>query len=104
MGGDPNVVVARLPEDRRGPVDAAGGRAVGVLGGYMIATGAISAFAAVKQFLIMVLLGIPLALPPGVLSFFGGFIPYVGSLITTRIALLVTIAAGTPTQIAVMVV
>ena len=41
----------------------------------------------------------PLALPLAVLSFFGGFIPYFGSFITTGIAFLVTIAVGSPTDI-----
>jgi len=89
---------------RRTEVDAAGTRAAGVLGGYMIATGVISAFGAATQFVIMMILGLPLALPLAVLSFFGGFIPYIGSFITTGIALLVTIAVGSPTDIAVMVV
>jgi len=89
---------------RRTEADAAGTRAAGVLGGYMIATGVISAFGAATQFVIMAILGIPLALPLAVLSFFGGFIPYIGSFITTGIALLVTIAVGSPTDIAVMVV
>jgi predicted PurR-regulated permease PerM len=52
----------------------------------------------------MAILGIPLAFPLAVLSFFGGFIPYYGSFITTGLALLVTIAVGTPTDVAVMVV
>jgi predicted PurR-regulated permease PerM len=87
---------------RRREADAAAGRAVGVLGGYMIGTGAISAFGAATQFVIMVILGIPLALPLAVLSFFGGFIPYIGSLVTTGLALLVTIAVGDTTDIVVM--
>ena len=70
----------------------------------MIATGVISAFGATTQFAIMAVLGIPLALPLAVLSFFGGFIPYIGSFITTGIALLVTIAVGSPTDIAVMAI
>ena len=89
---------------RRREVDAAGGRAAGVLGGYMIATGVISAFGAATQFVIMAILGIPLALPLAVLSFFGGFIPYIGSFITTGLAFLVTVAVGSPTDIAVMAV
>ena len=89
---------------RRREVDAAGTRAAGVLGGYMIATGVISAFGAATQFAVMAVLGIPLALPLAVLSFFGGFIPYIGSFITTGIAFLVTVAVGTPTDIAVMAI
>ena len=48
---------------RRSHVEAAGSRAFDVLGGYMIGTGAISIFGAATQFLIMTILGIPLALP-----------------------------------------
>ena len=93
-----------LGDWRRQEVDAAGTRAAGVLGGYMIATAVISAFGAATQFAVMALLGIPLALPLAVLSFFGGFIPYIGSFITTGIAFLVTVAIGTPTDIAVMAI
>ncbi len=89
---------------RRSHVEAAGGRAFSVLGGYMIGTGAISAFGAATQFVIMAILGIPLALPLAVLSFFGGFIPYIGSAVTTGLAFLVTVAYGNPTDIAVMAV
>jgi len=96
------ALTARLAPWRRREVDAAGGRAVTVLGGYMIGTGAISAFGAATQLVIMVILGIPLALPLAVLSFFGGFIPYIGSFVTTGLAFLVTVAYGSPTDIAVM--
>ena len=44
----------------------------------------------------MVVLGIPLALPVFVLSFFLCFIPYIGGFISTGIAFLITIAFGTP--------
>ena len=77
-------------------------RASGVLGGYMIGTGAISIFGAVTQFVIMAVLGLPLALPLAVLSFFGGFVPYIGSFITTGLAFLVTVATGDSTDIIVM--
>ncbi len=95
---------ARLAGWRRADVDAAGGRAVNVLGGYMIGTGVISLFGAVTQFVIMFILGVPLALPLAVLSFFGGFIPYIGSFITTGLAFLVTLALGSTEAAAVMLV
>ena len=97
-----SFATSRLAEWRRTEVDAAGGRAVGVLGGYMIGTGAISLFGAVSQFVIMAILGIPLALPLAVLSFFGGFIPYIGSILTTLLAFFVTLALGTPQDAAIM--
>ena len=70
----------------------------------MIAMGVISAFGAATQLVIMLILGLPLALPLAVLSFFGGFIPYIGSFITTGIAFLVTVAVGSPADIAIMLV
>jgi predicted PurR-regulated permease PerM len=68
----------------------------------MIGTGAISLFGAATQLLIMLVLGIPLALPLSVLSFFGGFIPYIGSLLTTGLAFLVTVATGDVQDILIM--
>ena len=96
--------LARVEPGRRSHVAAAGSRAFDVLGGYMVGTGAISLFGAATQFLIMVILGIPFALPLAVLAVFGGFIPYIGSLITTALAFLVTVATGTPTDIAIMAI
>jgi predicted PurR-regulated permease PerM len=64
----------------------------------------ISLFGAVTQFVIMFILGVPLALPLAVLSFFGGFIPYIGSFITTGLAFLVTLALGSTEAAAVMLV
>ena len=92
----------RVEPGRRSHVEAAGSRAFDVLGGYMLGTGAISAFGAATQFVIMAILGIPLALPLAVLSFFGGFIPYIGSFVTTGLAFLVTVATGDTTDIIVM--
>ena len=70
----------------------------------MIATGAISAVGAASQFLVMAILGIPLAWPLAILSFFGGFIPYIGSLLTTMLAFLVTVAVGSTQDIIIMFV
>ena len=66
------ALVDRIPSDRRATLDDAGGRAAEVLGGYMIGTAAISAFGAATQWLIMVILGLPLALPLAVLALFAG--------------------------------
>ncbi|MFL5777315.1 MAG: AI-2E family transporter [Chloroflexota bacterium] len=99
-----HLSLSRLEAGRGRDIDRAGSRAVTVLGNYMIGTGAISAFGAATQFAVMAVLGIPLALPLAVLSFIGGFIPYIGSFVTTGIALLVTVAVGSPTDVAVMAV
>jgi predicted PurR-regulated permease PerM len=83
-------------------IDAAAGRAFGVLGGYMVGTAAISFVGAASMFVIMVLLDLPLALPVFVLSFILGFIPYIGSLISTLIAFLIAVAAGSTTDVVIM--
>jgi len=92
----------RLDGPRRAGVDAVGTRAVAVLGGYMTGTAAISAFGGVTSWLIMAILGLPLAVPVGILSFFGGFIPYIGSFLTTALAFLIAVALGTTTDVVVM--
>ncbi len=54
-----HALTARGARDRRGLLDAAGTRAVDVLGGYMLGTAAISAFGAASQWVIMVAPGTP---------------------------------------------
>ena len=98
------AAMVRLTPGRRAPVELAGERAVDVLAGYMIGTAAISAFGGVTSGLIMAILGLPLAIPIAVIGFFAGFIPYVGSFITTALALLVTLALGDRTDVIVMLV
>ncbi len=92
----------RVDGARRERLDRAGERAVSVLSGYMAGTAAISLFGGVTSWLIMAILGLPLAVPIGVLSFFGGFIPYIGSFVATALAFLVAVAAGTTTDIVIM--
>jgi predicted PurR-regulated permease PerM len=70
----------------------------------MIGTAIISAFGGITSGLVMVFLGLPLAVPIAVLGFFAGFIPYVGSFLSTALALLVTIALGTTADVVVMLV
>jgi predicted PurR-regulated permease PerM len=94
--------MSHLPLDAAAEMSAAGRRAFGVLGGYMVGTAAISFVGAFSQLVIMWVLSLPLALPIFVLSFFGGFIPYIGSALTTGMAFLVTVAVGDPLDIVVM--
>ncbi len=98
------VATRPLSAWRRDELAGAARRATTVLGNYMIGTGAISLVGAASQFGIMVLLGLPLAWPLAVLSFFGGFIPYIGSFLTTGLAFLVTVAVGTPQAVVVMAI
>jgi predicted PurR-regulated permease PerM len=97
-------IVGRAPVEHRPALDGAGSRALGVLGGYMIGTAAISGVGAASQWLIMVVLGIPLALPVAVLSFILCFIPYIGGFLSTGIAFLLTVAYGSPLDIGIMVI
>ena len=98
------VATRQLVPWRRDELEAAARRATTVLGNYMIGTGAISAVGAASQFLIMAILGLPLAWPLAVLSFLGGFIPYIGSVLTTGLAFLVTVAVGSPQDILIMLI
>ena len=98
------ALIGHLPASAAEELSSAGSRAVGVLGGYMIGTGAISLVGAGSQAVIMWVLGLPLVWPIFVVSFFGGFIPYIGSGITTVLALLVAIAVGSPLDILIMVI
>ena len=83
-------------------VHAAGREAFEVLGGYMLGTAAISFVGAGTQWLIMIVLGLPHALPVFVLSFFLCFIPYIGGYISTGIALLIAWQVGTPLEFWIM--
>ena len=97
-------ILSRMPDRRRELLGEAGHRSGEVLNGYMIGTGAIALFAAVTQWLIMVLLGLPLALPIAVLTFFGNFIPYIGGAVTTLLGFLVAVAVGTSSDIIIMAI
>jgi putative heme transporter len=97
-------VLSRLSDRRRELLSEAGHRSGEILNGYMIGTGAIALFAAVTQWLIMVILGLPLALPIGVLTFFGNFIPYIGGAVTTLLGFLVALAVGTSSDIIIMAI
>ncbi len=89
---------------RRNALTEAATSSVSVLGGYMVGTGIVSFFGAATQFVLMVLLGVPFALPVFVLSLFGGYIPYFGSAITTGIAFLLTVSTGNVPAIAIMLI
>jgi predicted PurR-regulated permease PerM len=96
------VITQRLPEDRRRPVASIFGDSADILSGYMLGTGAISLFAGVTAWLMMVLLNLPLAVPVGVLTFFLSFIPYIGDAIATLLAFLIAVAVGTTSDVILM--
>jgi predicted PurR-regulated permease PerM len=94
----------RIGPDRRSSLGASGAQAARILNGSTLGTGIVSAFAGAAQILIMTILGLPLAFPVGVLTFFGGFIPYVGSLISTGLAFLVAVAVGDTVDVVAMAI
>ena len=96
------LVTSRFTRWRHDELEEVARRASRVLGGYMVGTGVVSIVGAGAQFILMTILGLPLAWPLAVLSFFGGYIPYIGPFLTTSLAFLVTVAVGTPTEVAIM--
>lgn len=96
--------LSHIAPQRRDRVARIGSESVGILSGYMVGTAIISAFGAVTTSAILVLLGLPLALPIGVFSFAAGFIPYVGSFLSTALSTLVAVSVGEPIDVAVMLV
>ncbi len=95
-------LVTHTHSDAADKLSAAGSRAFGVLGGYMIGTAAISLVGAASQAVIMWMLGLPLVLPVFVLSFFAAFIPYIGGAITTMLAFLIAVSVGSAFDVLVM--
>ena len=87
-------VIERASDWRRVALGRAGRKAVGILGGYMFGTAMISAVGAASQLLIMLVLGLPFAVPVAILSFIACFIPYYGGFVTTGLAFLIAVAYG----------
>ena len=63
------------------------------VGGYLRGTAVMAATDALTDWVYLTLLGVPLAGPLAVLVFIGGFIPYLGGLVTGTVLLVVTFAA-----------
>ncbi len=98
------ALLDHLPAAHRRELGESGARAAMILNGSTFGTGVVSAIAGALQFVMMTVLGLPLAFPIGVLTFFGGFIPYIGGFIASGVAFLVAVAVGGPTTVALMAV
>jgi predicted PurR-regulated permease PerM len=96
--------LTRVSASRRVQVARIGTEAADTVQGWMAGTATIGLFAAVAQWAIMTLLGLPFAVPVGVLTFFGTFIPYIGDAVTTILGFLVAVAVGDPTDVVVMAI
>ncbi|MDQ2791216.1 MAG: AI-2E family transporter [Actinomycetota bacterium] len=79
-----------LPARQSHRVDLAGRAAWGTITGYVRGTAVIAAIHGVVIGFVVYLLGVPLALPLGVLVFIGSFIPFIGALVAGGLAVLVT--------------
>jgi predicted PurR-regulated permease PerM len=99
-----SYVLVRVPANRRDRINEVGVQSVDILRGTMTGTAIASFAGAVLQWITMVVLGLPLALPLSVLMFFAGFIPYIGSFIVTAMSFLVAVAVGDPIDVALMAV
>lgn len=73
-------------------------RAWNTLGGFIRTQALVSFIDAVFIGLGLVIIGVPLAIPLAILTFFGGFIPIVGAFAAGAIAVLVTLVTNGPTD------
>lgn len=79
-----------LPGRESHRVDLAGRAAWGTITGYVRGTAVIATIHGIVIGFVVYLLGVPLALPLGVLVFIGSFIPFVGALFSGGLAVLIT--------------
>jgi predicted PurR-regulated permease PerM len=77
-------------------VDVGGRAALGTLSSYLRGTAVLGAFDAVALGVVLLLLGVPLAVPLAALVFLGGFIPLIGATLTGAVAVLVALVTEGP--------
>lgn len=87
-------LIRLLPRVARARVDTAGQLAWRTLTQYVRGTLLVALFDGTLITILLLVLGVPLALPLGVLVFFGAFIPLVGAFVTGAIAVLVALVAN----------
>lgn len=87
-------LIAPLRPDVRERAKRVGGRAVGVLGGYLSGTAIIALVDGVVIGSTLFILQVPMALPLAILVFLGGFIPIVGATVTGIVAALVALVTN----------
>ncbi|WP_165358446.1 AI-2E family transporter [Haloactinopolyspora alba] len=97
-------LVRVLPARSRGRAAAAGDVAWRTLAQYIRGIVLVALFDAVAVTILLFILQVPLALPLGVLIFFGAFVPLVGAFVTGAVAMLVALVTqGLITAIVVLI-
>lgn len=89
-------VVRMSPRSLRDDADRSGRQAFGTLIAYVRSTVLVATFDGVFVTIILLVLSVPLALPLGVLVFFGAFIPLVGAFVSGALAVLVAFVTQGP--------
>jgi predicted PurR-regulated permease PerM len=87
-------LVQLFPRVARPRVDGAGRLAWRTLTQYVRGTVLVAVFDGTLITILLLVLGVPLALPLGVLVFFGAFVPLVGAFVTGALAVLVALVAN----------
>ncbi|MGH8775359.1 MAG: AI-2E family transporter [Jiangellaceae bacterium] len=87
-------LVRLFPRVSMARVDTAGRLAWRTLTQYMRGTVLVALFDGTLITVLLLILGVPLALPLGVLVFFGAFVPLVGAFVTGALAVLVALVAN----------
>jgi putative heme transporter len=95
-------LVRLLPRPARRPLDEAARRGWVTLTAFVRATIVVALTDAIGVGLGAAVLGVPLALPLGVLVFLGAFVPVVGALVSGSVAVLIALVAVGPVKALVM--
>ena len=86
--------VRMFPRSSRARADGAGRQAWSTLTSYIRGQTVVALFDATFITILLFILGVPLALPLGVLVFFGAYIPLVGAIVSGALAVLVALVAN----------
>jgi putative heme transporter len=86
--------VRLFPKPARARTDGAGRQAWLTLTSYIRGQTMVALFDGVFITILLLILGVPLALPLGVLVFFGAYVPLVGAIVTGALAVLVALVAN----------
>jgi predicted PurR-regulated permease PerM len=95
-------VVGLFPRSVRPRVRGAGVRAWATLTSFVRATMVVALVDGLGVGIGAAILGVPLALPLGVLVFLGAFVPIVGALVSGSVAVLVALVSGGPVEALIM--